>query len=192
MCPSWLSPQYTFEGLDDPYSLEVKINVFEDRVRGWQLNVADTMLNGCEESPRMGSYLADSGFASLAILTSYFEMIAQHDKGESSKGKSKKFFIHGFKLVFDNEFSGDTENVAAALYSYVRCGMYHDGITKAHVRISGEFRNAIEYDTLDRMVYINPHIMVRKLKEHFHHFVQTLKDDTNIAARTKFGQRFIL
>ena len=44
---------------------------------GWKLNIADQIINGGEEQPA----IKHSGYATLDIVFSYFEMIAKYEDG---------------------------------------------------------------------------------------------------------------
>ncbi len=72
-----VSTKYTEQMLSNPPTLNEKINVFEDRVIGWQLRIAEVILNG---DPIVGSRPSPhADFAALTAVVSYFEMIAQFD-----------------------------------------------------------------------------------------------------------------
>lgn len=91
----WLSPSYHDTDFSLPFSLEDKITLFEDRILGWKLNIADQLINGSQEK----SPIRHSGYATLDIVFSYFEMIAKYEAGFTG-GESKKYFKQGVYSVF--------------------------------------------------------------------------------------------
>ncbi|HUS83137.1 MAG TPA: hypothetical protein VM013_07805 [Dehalococcoidia bacterium] len=72
----WIGPHFRSDFFGERYpdslSLEDKIAIFSDGVRGWQLDVADKVLRQDRHS----------GFAALSIVISYFEMIARYEGGK--------------------------------------------------------------------------------------------------------------
>lgn len=45
----WISPSFQDTDYPFPHSLDAKIILFEDRVLGWKLNIANQMINGNKE-----------------------------------------------------------------------------------------------------------------------------------------------
>jgi hypothetical protein len=86
--PKAISEHFTDEQFTPPASLEEKVAIFADRVWGWQLNVADRMRAD-----------AHAGFAILAVVASYFEMIAKYQEGFVGPGASKDHFKKGVQSV---------------------------------------------------------------------------------------------
>jgi hypothetical protein len=74
------------------------------------------------------SPLKESGYAVLSIMMSYFEMIEQFRTGKDSEGHSKDFFVAGFRAVYPCTTLSDDD--IKDLYKWVRCGMFHSGVTK--------------------------------------------------------------
>jgi hypothetical protein len=87
---AYISPHYQQTDFPSGLSLDQKIEVFADRVRGWQLNIAQK----CRETSQ------HSGYGVLHIITSYFEMIAKYEDGFAAKGNSEDYFKKGVLLVF--------------------------------------------------------------------------------------------
>ncbi|HUJ14628.1 MAG TPA: hypothetical protein VL284_12650, partial [Thermoanaerobaculia bacterium] len=83
-----ISPQYT---VDTPLrTIDDKIKVFEDQIRGWVLTHAHALTSDSY------NYKEHAGFAILMIVSSYFEAIEAFHKGRPSRrGESKKFFSKG-------------------------------------------------------------------------------------------------
>ena len=78
----YISKTYTTDDFSDGFTtIEDKLKVFADRVRGWQLEVAAQLI---ADNPH-------AGFGVLHIVTSYFEMIGMYLMGPaSSTGKRKR------------------------------------------------------------------------------------------------------
>jgi len=72
-----LSPAYKDTDFLKILSLDDKIAIFEDRIKGWQLNIAKK----CAEIPH-------SGFAVLHIVISCIEAIAKYQAGFDQNRKS--------------------------------------------------------------------------------------------------------
>ena len=108
------------------------------------------------------------------------------------KDTRRDFFKHGFTMGYGhNNYPGDfIEKTAVAIYKGVRCGMYHDGMARAGVLISGEFKDPLAYDPNNGMILINPHKVVKDLKIHFYTYIQSLRDPNNEEKRRNFERRF--
>lgn len=135
-----------------------------------QLGIAQTLahefLNESSTSPHK-----ESGYAILSILMSYFEMIEQFDCGESSDGHSKEFFRRGFRKVYPQSSLNNVE--IGRIYSWIRCGMYHSGMTKESSPLSRYFPNG--FDVQSGEIRINPGLVVQDLRNHFDQWVTVLK-----------------
>jgi len=118
-----ISPNYTSEKLENP-SIEDKIDVFEDRLKGWLFTQIKTLLS--EPHDRI---------ASVCLQTIYFESIWSYLTGKNSKGRSKEFFINGFYDVFKitKQDEGLLKKAAQILYEDIRCGFFHDGIFRDRI-----------------------------------------------------------
>ena len=171
-----ISPNFQSSSFGGNPSIDEKILIFEDRINGWFLEVAQELLNKINESegfPR-------SYFAVLAILALYFEMIGQYASGQSSQNMSKRIFRQGMEEVFGDEFA---PNQRTEIYKSLRCALYHNGLTKG--AIVGKLH--IEPIYFDHgYIFINPHSLLEKLKEHFEFFIETLKNPDQTQARKNF------
>ena len=197
----WISPSYQDTDFSFPHSLDTKITLFEDRVLGWKLDIADKLINGSqEESP-----IRHSGYATLDIVFSYFEMIAKYEAGFTGR-ESEKYFKQGVYSVFP-EFK-DTpppeqipfsplgnvvsliDVVLGLMYEGIRCGLYHSGITNGKIFLTGEIKTPMAFDLQNQMLIINPHLLVPNLKAHLKNYVERLRDTNNTDLRTKFEARY--
>ena len=181
---TWISPH--FQDIDFPsgMSIDQKIEVFADRVKGWQLDMAQL----CIDSSR------HAGFAVLHIVVSYFEMIAKFREGYTRTDKSELYFRKGFYLVFPNLINNYSKQVSdrflRKLYKDVRCGLYHQGITGPNIWLSGDYPDAIEFDVNNDAIHINPHKLVPVISRHFQSFIRELRDSRNQELRSNFETRF--
>lgn len=197
----WISPSYQDTAFPTPHSVDIKITLFEDSVLGWKLNIADQIINGSQEQPR----LQHAGYATLDIVFSYFEMIAKYENGFAKAGKSGDFFKDGVYIVFP-EFrqSPQPVNVPGVqgkvvslidvvldlMYEGIRCGLYHSGITNGKILLTGEIETPMALDIQNQWLIVNPHLLVPKLKENLKSYVERLRDINNADLRTKFEVRY--
>jgi hypothetical protein len=179
---TWISPH--FQDIDFPpdMSLDQKIEVFADRVTGWQLDIAQQ----CADD------IPHSGFAVLHIVCSYFEMIAKFQDGYTKNDKSETYFRKGFYSVFPNLINNSQvlDGFLKKLYKDVRCGLYHAGITGPNIMLSGEFPKGIDFNQANNTIPINPHKLVPNIKKHFQSYVRELRDHQNQQQRNNFETRF--
>lgn len=165
----------------DQWLIEDKIKLFEDQTIGWQLEIADDIINKNAENNR------HAGFAILAILFSYFEMIGKYIKGANTR-ESKKYFRIGLLDVFP-EFAVN-ERIVDILYSEARCGMYHQAIVGKRIVLSRKYNKAIVQDKNDtEIVVIDPHSLTTLLIKHFNGYIGCLKKN-NTVSRQNFITRF--
>ena len=73
-------------------------------------------------------------------------------------------------------------------YDQVRCGLFHDEITKPKVIISGELSNAVEILPTD--IRINPYKFLDRISEDFNNYIFQLKDKDNNELRKTFELRW--
>jgi hypothetical protein len=72
--------------------------------------------------------------AAMTLLCSYFEVIESFRSGENSQNRAREFFINGFRIVFDKiSTNTDIEAAAKLIYSQIRCGLSHEGMTREKV-----------------------------------------------------------
>jgi hypothetical protein len=197
----WLSPSYQDTDFPLPHSLGTKITLFEDRVLGWKLDIADQLINGSQEK----SPIRHSGYATLDIVFSYFEMIAKYEDGFTGR-ESKKYFKQGVYSVFP-EFKNTSppeqtplspvgnvvsliDVVLDLMYEGIRCGLYHSGITNGKIFLTGEIKTPMAFELQNQMLIVNPHLLVPKLKAHLQDYVARLRDANNTNLRTKFERRY--
>lgn len=152
-----------------------KVEIFRDRVTGWQLDIAKELI--CQiDAAGDKDIIRHAGYAVLSILTNYFEMIWQHIVGTSSYRQSCKFFARGFKDVYGA--TDRTSEIGNITYHRLRCGMYHDGYTHKGVTISQSYPLDFEYDRENDELKVNPHTLVDTLDQHFKAYIKRLQPGT--------------
>jgi hypothetical protein len=112
---------------------QTKILVYEDRVTGWFLNYG-----------RMLQEHHNAAFVVLQVALAQVEGIEQYHRGESSEGQSSDFFRSGLKKIFSLTDADDPW--LWDFYRFVRCGLFHDGMTRPRVLIENRFPRALEFD----------------------------------------------
>lgn len=176
-----IAPNFTLADISSPPTLEDKIDVFQRRVIGWQIDIADQLLQKIEHS----------GFAALAVLASYPEMMWQYRNGQLSEGKSRQAFREEMTRIYPSFDLNDPQHKSAldCIYDEVRCGMYHNGITKKRVALSGSFDSAVNIAS-DGSIRVNPHFWPRDFRQHLENYVTQLRDVRNEVLRQRFKMRF--
>lgn len=153
-------------------TLKHKIDLFEDRVLGWHLEIAECMIMINEDkNSKYSKIMEHNGFAVLSVIFNYFEMIAKYINPNIIG--SKKLFCLGLEDVYP-EYKNT--KCAENLYKEGRCAMYHSGITGKGIAISGGHKKSIKYDDKNNSININPHKMVRELKKNFLIYITKLRN----------------
>jgi hypothetical protein len=182
-----ISPKFTSEKLATG-SIDDRIDVYEDRVRGWLLHPIHTLLKD-----------RHSHFAALALALTYFEGWAQYRFGEDSRGRSKEFFIRAVREVFPIALQHFPDRPAdeiaeemALLYDEARCGAFHDGITRRNVVVQPTgvpISSTAHPTTLEFSAFvIDPVAFVANIEHHFAGYITVLRDRTNSALRDNFNR----
>ena len=163
-----------------PLSLEEKIEIFYEQVYGWQLNIADKLVNGDES-------IEHADFSCLQILLSYFEMISKYNDGDTSTTGSKHHFKKGVQRVYPNIFSNQSNKdyLLNRLYKGARCGLYHMGMTKPKVIIFSRSPSIKYYNESD-VIGINTHTLTKELKNDLATYRDQLKNTSNTTLRSNF------
>lgn len=175
----FISRNYTNEDFGGSPTLDQKIEIFEDRIRGWQLDVAKEIR---DKLGTTGGGFESYQFALLALLFSYFEMIGQYLDGVLSTDRSKKSFLRGLKSAFP-QFSDDDGSL---IYKRIRCGMYHAGIVQHGALLSDRFSEPIRIEQNPSIVYVNPVRLIDALDHHFSTYIELIKKPENVDERRSF------
>jgi hypothetical protein len=203
----WISKNFQDSNFQQPLSLDDKIMIYEDRVLGWKLDIADQVINGVKRlnGTEERTAIPHSGYATLDILFSYFEMIGKYEAGFAQEGKSKYYFKEGVFAVFpqlrQGKISAKPPGVTGIvismadffqdiMYEGIRCGLYHAGATSGRVVLTGEIEQPFAIDPQNMLLIVNPHLLVPLLKEHFASYIARLREPSNQILRDNFEVRF--
>jgi hypothetical protein len=185
------SPRYRAENKPRPWTLEDKVDIFEDRVLGWQLVPAK------ETAQRV----PNSMFVVIGAVFSYIEMYAQFKAGEVSEGKSFTMFMEGMLDLFPNLRGNErAEPIFRALYKSIRCGMYHNAFVGRHVFLVDVSDRAIALHDFPpepgrdgtTAISMNPAVLTDFLINHFDSYIRRLRNPGNVELRENFQKRFDL
>jgi hypothetical protein len=175
-----ISPKYTTLDFPNEMTLENKIDVFVDRIDGWQLGIAKEIIQ---------HKIQHSDFALLHIVFSYFEMIGKYSFGYIGDNASKSNFKKGVKATFP-EKGVEEENFLNTLYDSVRSGLYHLGMTKINVMLRCNTPGSIGFNSEKNLLIICPARLVEDLDIKFHNYVSELRNPKNTELRRNFESRF--
>ena len=172
-----ISPHYTLSHFESGKVDE--IDIYEDRVVGWQLNHA----KGLEHHPNK-EIRQHAGFVILQICIAYVEGHMQYFNGEDSTGQSPQFFKDGIRKICLH--LSDERVISDAwldnLYGEVRCGLFHDGMTRRKVFLSGDYPSSIDFHTdasgvaSVKAILINPHKLLQEIHDHFRGYIDDLRN----------------
>ena len=175
---NWVSPNYTEADKGSTPSPDDLVEVFRDRVDGWQLAIAEEMLRQIEDSPTYPR-MRHAGYALISVVFSYFEMVGQCVKTPGTKTRPTADFVAGFEDVYPG-WQGRTADIET-IYDRIRCGMFHNGYTKRGVYIDGEY--TATFELRNGVVLLNPHLLVRDLRSHFTAFTARLESSASTDLR---------
>ncbi len=85
---------------------------------------------------------------------------------------------------------GDLDKLLSKLWRATRCGMYHAGMTREGVYLSGEPSDAVSFHLASGTVIINPHILVRTIRGHFERMIGDLKVGKDATLQRSFLKWF--
>lgn len=175
-----ISPHYTTLDFPNGLTLENKIDIFVDRISGWQIGIAKKIIQ---------HEIQHSGFALLHIVFSYFEMIGKYSSGYVGDHESGSNFKKGVRITFP-EIGVEEEVFLNTLYKSVRNGLYHVGMTKINVALRCDIPGSIGFNSETKLLVICPDRLVDDLDIRFRDFVTTLRDPSNTELRRNFDSRF--
>jgi hypothetical protein len=167
----------------DDWPLDDKIKLFEAQILGWQLNIADEIINNPKDKH------PHAGFAVLSILLNYFEMLGGYLDGIERDTTRKHFkigLIHVFPVLKDRK------DIIDILYKEARCGMYHVGITGKNIILTRNFDTPIATisDNTGLHIAIDPHSLTKELIQHFKQYVVMLRSLIDLPMVQNFEKRF--
>ncbi len=193
---SAVSPNYTDKKLRGG-SLDDKIDVFEDQLRGWILQHARALT--------ASNYNASqhSGLAVLILALTYFEPIWCYITGEDSSRRSGEFFNKGFADVFGGlkdrfrllgiaDVDGAVEKLEDTLYFELRNGLFHEAMIRSRVIIRRDPNLApISYAVNESTgavgsIVIDPPVFLSYVEKHFNYYVKRLRNPSETDLRNNF------
>jgi len=181
-----------------PPSFEQKVEIFYQRVLGWQLHIADLISNGGkpmshEHNIADISSVPHSGFAVLQICLSYFEMVAQYQRKKPKTTDSEDFKagVHAVFPALSKGNQADVDAFLAMLYKNARCGLYHSSMTRDGVGLGQPGHGiAMAFIPSHKQLVIDPHVLPKALKKHLASYRDELLDPNNKELRQKFEAMF--
>lgn len=186
-----IGPHYTSDNLNIN-SLEDRIALFEDRIRGYYTTPARLLINLYE----------NSALIILLIVTTCVELLEIFHQGQSSKDKTGIFFKSGIRRIFrparpdfipEIQFEEDLNKVLKELYKQVRCGLVHTGTTRSNVIVTTEIGEPLRVDFNQQTkkvqcIQINPIILLISVDFHVSEYCSELRNQENEDLRQKFNQ----
>jgi hypothetical protein len=190
---SWLSPHYLHDQIDlKAASIEDRIAILEDRLRGYYTTPARLLSNLYENSM-------------LIILLAIFscvELIESFHQGKSSNRKSKPYFKSGFRRIFNptapqsiplERYEANLDKALDEIYLQARCGLMHVGVTRSKVMIDKglEAPVAIQFDgKKDEVLAIvfNPNRSLLALDVFLSDYFRELRNPDNENLRDNFDR----
>lgn len=175
-----ISPRHTSADFEGHWTIDDKIEVFVDRVQGWQLGVATEMIR---------RQIPERALALLHIVTSFFEMLSKYYSGSLERRGSKSHFQQGIRLAFP-AVAPEEQRFLDSLYDHVRCGLYHIGSPSPKVMIATDTPGSLGYHQEADLIVVNPDMLVNDLCICFDSYAQTLRDPNRTQLRRNFERRF--
>ena len=127
----------------------------------------------------------------LHIALNYFETIRFFLTADKDERTGIRFKA-GVKEVFPDQ--DDLEILQEILYKNVRSGLYHalaaNPLREYDVRIDKKDDTSVFYRGSDNIWIIDPHNLIRRLRQHFEEYVKRLKDPEQADARASFEKAF--
>lgn len=179
----WVGPSIKKSDLSFPLTLEKKIQIFEDRVIGWQLSIG----LACYHK------VAHGGFGALYITLSYFELYERYKEGSLGHQEAGNKFRDGFDDFAESiGYSADPNCfiVCELLYAGARCGLYHVGMTGKRVFIGGNRPCMFDYDSANSRLVIDADSLISAMITHFRDYTSRLRDTANLQIRSNFIKKF--
>jgi hypothetical protein len=157
----------------DPNNVDHKIIIYERQVNDWFLVPATRYTK--EEN---------DGFIVLMICMSYLEGVEQYKKGETSNGRSGRFFKSAIERIYPGKYSPED---LGNLYSEARCGLFHNGMVGGMIIINNSFNEPFKFENATT-IKVNPKKLLEDIKADFEQFISQLRSD--LECRTKFGEMY--
>lgn len=164
----------------DPRDIDDKIKIFERMTTGWFLDVAEELQRSCRQKHIWN-------FAGLMIAVSYVEATQRYIEGkECKKLKSGLLFSKGISRISGQRLS---EDQLTLIYKHLRCGLFHEGMTKQGILLSNQYPEIFDFSDPD-ILRVNVDSFITKVKEDFSNYLTLLKNGENEEARKRFDEVF--
>lgn len=194
MDPSALiGPHYTTDIIDlDTASLDDRIALFEDRVRGYFTTPARLLAKTYDNSV----------FLILLVVSMCVEWLEIFHQGQSSNRQSQRFFKAGFRRIFnpsrpdhvpEEQFEDNLDRILDEVYYQIRSGLVHTGTTRSKVLVTGQIREPMKVDfnpstgEVERL-QINPFMSLLSIELYLSEYCSDLRNRENDKLREKFDQ----
>jgi hypothetical protein len=187
MTPFKISPRFDDSKLA-PGTLEDRIDVYEDRVRGWLIDCG-----------RILNKLEHAGFGVLQTGLAYFEGFTVFSRGEDSHNKSSQFFKEGIESVF-TEVSSLPVPIRDAFFKIMyydgRCGFFHLGMARRRIVLSDghpvfRIRTDKSAQSIDAIL-IDRYGFIEQIDQHHAQYVARLRNPVEAKLRTNFDHAWAL
>lgn len=194
----WITWKHETQDFPAQLSFEDKVEIFYEQTLGWHLHIADLVANG---GTTFGEFKAGkpgytvrpirhSGFAVVHLCLSYLELVGSLESPKPLR--PTKAFIAGVKSMPALIDVATVSNRALSkLYDRARCGLYHEGRTRAGVGLGfPPDGRPMAYHSSNDLFNVNPERLPPVLKAHLAQLRTRLLDPTNTSLRQRFEQRF--
>ena len=193
-----VSPDHDSTELESA-SIDKRIEIAERRTRGWLLDQARLLEKTSEHS----------GFVLLMIAVVCVEQLAVFLKGESSENHSREFFCYACERIFARPNNCDDttlHDALSAVYSHVRCGITHTGLTTAKVTLTGQLKKAMSVGFKERAadqtarrqkpdvlgILVNPHLFLDAVEGYYNDYFLRLRNPDETLLRENFERAWHL
>jgi hypothetical protein len=164
----------------NPEDVDDKIYIYERQVKKWFLERATRIKEG-----------EHTGFVVLMIGVSYIEGVQQYIEGERSgtrKNLSGACFVRCLRRIFKLRDVPDSR--LRSFCDQVRCGLFHDGMTREQVVIrSNRSRQIIDFSKPDE-IWIDHKKFIARIKDDFNQYILDLKNKNKKRLRDNFDDMF--
>ncbi len=168
----------------DKDDLNTKILVYQDRVKGWFLDIAQSLRDN-----------QHAGFVVLMIAISQIEGIEQFKLGRRTEfSESSTYIKKALKKILDPnlQYQNNTlyEDALDTIIRDVRHGLFHDGITRKKIFINASVAYPLIITQGREEILINPHYFYDNVKAYFEEYISQLLNPNNTELRENFEKRW--
>ncbi len=175
-----ISPHHLADEYSEHWNDDDKIEVFLDRIMGWQLRPAHDILE---------AKIQNSEIAILSIIVSYFEMIAKYEDGFIGSGRSAFYFRKGLLSVFPT-IEPESVTLLSSLFQNLRCGLYHSALPSARVILGSNPTGSIGFNEAHDLLMVNVELLLNDMALHFEAISAKMRNLENKELRGNVIKRF--